>query len=179
MKLFHSITKLGASLYWVQLGHRKTAIEYAIRAIGEAHTKDKAASHDDPLLDELTDVMRDWVIETLIQGAYPREYHIWEKDTNEYFANQLTRNNDARRFPLSGGSSSYVEKVKEATDLFTVEIPDEIFDEIDSMRKKANMAKHEPGLHVEHFVTKPEYHSAVAAVEAFWETLCRHEQFKP
>jgi len=100
MKLYHSITNHGASLYWVQLNHRKTAIEYAIHTIDEAHSKDKETPYGDPLLDEITDVMRDWVIETLIQGAYPREYHIWEKDTKEYFTNQLCRNNDTRKFPF-------------------------------------------------------------------------------
>jgi hypothetical protein len=47
------------------------------------------------------------------------------------------------------------------------------------MRVKTNIAKHEPGLLVEHFVTQAEYESAVAAIEAFWEVLSQLEEYKP
>src|SRR5579859_2058965 len=176
MKLTHSITKLGATLYWVQLNHRKTAMEYIVQVIADAYTREESVSCNDLLLTEFSKTMRDWAIETLIQGAYLREYHIWEKDTKEYFANQLARNNDPRSFPFPK-MGDHIEQVKAALDLFSVEITNGILTDIDSMRKKANIAKHEPGLHDSHFVAQSEYHNAVEAIESFWEVLSKNEKY--
>jgi hypothetical protein len=43
---------------------------------------------DDMVSSEFSSIERDWVIETVYQGAYLRQYHLWEKDCKEYFLSQ-------------------------------------------------------------------------------------------
>jgi hypothetical protein len=52
-----------------------------------------------------------------------------------------------------------------------------VVDALDTMRKKVNTAKHDPGLLVGHFVTQVEYDEAVQAISALWEGLDAQETF--
>jgi hypothetical protein len=124
---------------------------------------------------EFSGTVQDWIIETLIQGAYIREYHIWEKDTKEYLLNQRTWNGSEVAF---GWKGNHVNNVKSVLACFAVEISADIMDRIDAMREKVNTAKHEPGLLVEHFVTNDDYDDALKAIEAFREQLNGLEEFR-
>src|SRR4051812_12229361 len=103
MKLLNPFTVGLASICHVQVEHRKTAMEYAIAGISLVHEKNSSLFAGDKSATEIEDVIRDWVIETLIQGAYIREYHIWEKDTKKYFSDQLGLNESTQELPKKGG----------------------------------------------------------------------------
>jgi len=82
-----------AVYYWVHVKHRETAIDMTIEIIHHAAAKELlATTPNDPFERQMTDVMRDWAIESLIQGAWIREYHMWERDTKEYFDWHYLRN---------------------------------------------------------------------------------------
>jgi hypothetical protein len=109
--------------------------------------------------------MRDWLIETLLRGAYIREYHLWG----------LERQCSAFKWK-SKRSESFIEKTKKRLVEFSASVP---LDAINTMREKTNTAKHCPGLLTEHFVTRAEYDEAIRAIEVFWETLGQQETYRP
>jgi|HubBroStandDraft_1064217.scaffolds.fasta_scaffold355472_2 hypothetical protein len=121
---------------------------------------------------ELLPTMQEWLIETLIQGAYIREYHIWEKDTKQYVNNQLGWNGEMAK---SKWPSNYIPGLKTELARFSVQVPDQIMDRIIAVRDKVNINKHEPGLLDEHFVSRADYDEATKAIEGFWEELGRIE----
>ena len=81
-----------AVYFWTHAGHRETAIETAMAVIRDADQREQAALADDPLWLSFTAHMGDWVIESLLQGAWMREYHEWEKATKTYFDGNHARN---------------------------------------------------------------------------------------
>lgn len=179
MKLIQPHLKNASTYYFIQSAHRKNAIHYAIAGINSVHDANIDAFKGDSIFSELEGHMKDWVTETLVQGAFIREYHIWEKDTKEYFNNQLCWNNDQRAFPFKRRSRSYVENIREVLPIFSAQIPSPVISAIDYMRTKVNTAKHEPGLLTEHFVTQAEYDEAAASIDQFWEELGKQENFRP
>ena len=79
---------------------------------------------------DLSKVMRDWVRETLLQGAYLREYHLWEKDCRAYFlamaaqwGASLRQNAKRQSFPIL---------MREWLADFGLEYPAQTFDAISS-----------------------------------------------
>jgi hypothetical protein len=70
---------------------------------------------------------RDWVIETLVQGAYLREYHLWEKDCKAYFQAMAKRNGVETSMKTKSGQP-FTNLVRETLVAFGVAISDEIFD---------------------------------------------------
>src|SRR5262249_51255687 len=88
----------GATKFFLQAGHRQTAIEAAVayvnagfaQALSE-QTNDSLSAAVSAALDRaaitaaLASIEPPWVIETIYQGAYLREYHLWEKSCKEYF----------------------------------------------------------------------------------------------
>jgi hypothetical protein len=77
--------ELGATKYFTQAGHRQTAIEAAVHYVKEGFARSASENANDPFLSALSPTVCEWVIETIYQGAYLREYHLWEKDCKEYF----------------------------------------------------------------------------------------------
>jgi phosphopantetheine adenylyltransferase len=175
MKLLNPYLKHTSMHYFIQLKHRKDAIETAIAIIADANKKERETDPSDVFMSEISDMAKQWIIETLIQGAYIREYHIWEKDTKEYVLNQKSWNGCETAFLWRG---NHVQNVKSALTRFSAEASTEIMDRIDAMRNKVNAAKHEPGVLVEHFVSNGDYCNALQAIESFWDQLHRMEEFR-
>lgn len=99
-------TGANAATNYVQVGHRRTAIEYALAGIKRHHDAVLEAFGHDPFSLEMEGTMRAWVAETLLQGAYLREYHLWEKDCKAYFPEMAQRNGDTLVMKKSRASLS-------------------------------------------------------------------------
>jgi hypothetical protein len=158
----------GTGLYYVtHTGHRKTAIDLAIEAL-------RVLPNDpDPIFGEVSEAMREWIIEALIQGAWIREYHKWETDTKSYFDFMHTRNGGA--IPnWKNISGSHIDKVKEQLVLFSA-IPPALMAVIEETRQHVNGMKHEDS----YIASQADYESLVSAVERFWNDLECQEEFTP
>jgi hypothetical protein len=176
MKLKHPHLLKSSDYYWIQLEHRKTAVNFIIECIENGNS---SAPSYDTLANYFGGIMTAWGIETVIQGAFIREYHIWEKDTKEYFCNQLSWNGNIRNFSLGKKKGPHLIKVQEGLALFSAKISDSIMDSIEQMRLKINKAKHRSGVLVDDFVSRADHEKAVAAIGNFWQELARQEMFEP
>jgi hypothetical protein len=161
----------GASVNWVQAGHRRTAIEYAVEGARLVNKKNVSQFDGDEVFSELESMMPEWVIETIAQGAYMREYHILEKEVGEYFHRQLVANNQPLSVLKQKGGESFVSVVRRLVELFNLPELGEQVDQLDGVRERVNLAKHHPGVLVDHFVSIDDYWALLDAVEAFWEKL--------
>jgi hypothetical protein len=170
VRLIKPYLEPGATVNCVQVGHHQTAVEYAIAGIAKLHDANLAQFGRDPLSAEMEGTMRAWVTETLLQGAYLREYHLWEKDCKAYFIGMAERNGTTTTM-RPRGSQSFLDLVKETLDFYEVTVPAEILDAIDHMRVKINDMKHAAGLELDHFIGAGDYAEAVAALEGFWAHL--------
>jgi hypothetical protein len=175
MRLTHRYLEHGAAHNLIQVGHRQTAIQYAIAGITKIYEANLTLFGDNPLNSEMEGTMREWVVETLLQGAYLREYHLWEKDCKAYFAIMAERNGET----ISIETQGLLTGIKNALIRFNVAMPLDILSTIESVRKRVNVMKHDAGLELEHFVTEHHYKEAVNAVERFWEYLADCEQVTP
>jgi hypothetical protein len=173
MKLWKTLSQ-HATRYFIQTDHNKTAIENAISCIESVHAQETRIICGDIVDSVFIDTMREWLIETLLQGAYIREYHIWEKNVKEYCNTQRTLNGNLQPFEWKGGS--LIDKAKKHLAEFSASVS---LDAIIRMRDKTNTAKHCPGLLTEHFVTRAEYEEAILAIQGFWETLGQQETYLP
>ena len=178
MKLLVGFLGQKASTNWVQLGHRKTAIEYALAGIRQVGRANKRLFRRDKLFSDLEGVMQDWVAETLYQGAYLREYHLWEKDCKAYFAAMAVRNKDSWSAKVKG-DTAFPGHIAATLLTYGVRLPEGVFAEIDTMRKRVNVMKHDSGLELEHFITKGDYQQAIGALKQFWELLAAEESYNP
>jgi hypothetical protein len=77
-----------ATYYLTQAGHHRTGIEAAVGYVDAGFARSRPEQTDDIVSSEFSSIERDWVIETIYQGAYLRQYHLWEKDCKEYFSSQ-------------------------------------------------------------------------------------------
>jgi hypothetical protein len=133
----------------------ETAVEHAIEAIRDHAARARSSFADDVVMSELEAPMEAWVVESLIQGAWLREYNEWEKATKGYFESQHVRN--ARPKPnwkapvlARSGGASHVERVRAQLTLFGALIANNILDAIDDQRRLINVSKHED----EYFATE-------------------------
>jgi hypothetical protein len=175
MRLIRRYPEPGATGNYTQVGNHQTAVEYAIAGIEKLHDANLAQLGRDPFNSEMEGTMRDWVIESLLQGAYLREYHLWEKDCKAYFIAMAERNGAAITMKMKG-AQSFPDLVKETLVSYDVAVPVEILDAIDRMRVKINDMKHAVGLELDHFISAKDYTDAVAALEGFWEYLAGCER---
>jgi hypothetical protein len=178
MQLIKRFLESGAAVNYIQVSHRQTAIEYTIAGTAKIHDANLDMLGGDPITSEMEGTMQAWVVETLLQGAYVREYHLWEKDCKAYFPAMAERNGVTMVMKAKGGQS-FTELVKETLVAFGVAVPDNILTAIEQMRQRVNTMKHEAGLELEHFITESEYREAISALEGFWEHLAGHERFVP
>jgi hypothetical protein len=158
----------GTGLYYaIQAGQRKIAIDLVIEAL-------KALPSDsDPLFGELSEAMREWTIEAVIQGAWVREYHKWETDTKSYFELMHVRNNGAHP-NWKKMNVSHVEKVKRELALFSAALPTSIT-VIDATRDRVNGAKHADS----DLASKLDFESLALSINQFWQDLALQESFTP
>ncbi len=178
MQLIRKFLETGAALNSIQVGHRHTAVEYAIAGIKKVHDANLDLLGRDPFNSEMEGRMQAWVAETLFQGAYLREYHLWQKDCKAYFPATAQRNGSALTMKPKGGFS-FSDHVREVLGLFAVALPAGILDAIDRMRDRVNVMKHDAGLELEHFITDADYGEAIEVIEGFWNHLAAVETFGP
>lgn len=163
---------------WAQVGHRRTAVEYAVAGIKKIHDSNLEVLGRDPLTSEMEGCMQAWVTETLFQGAYMREYHLWEKGCKAYFPAMAERNDSALTMKTKP-SQSFTELVSGVLDQFAVIMPSRILDVVEQMRIRVNVMKHDVGLELEHFITEENYIEAMDALEEFWNRLASAEVVGP
>jgi hypothetical protein len=173
MELRSKFLGSGAVVNFVQVGHRHTAIEYAVAAI--KHDSNLEVLGRDPLTSEMEGYMQAWVTETLFQGAYMREYHLWEKACKAYFPEMAQRNGNALTMETKRGRR-FTDHVRDVLGLFGVAMPSDILDAIELMRDRVNVMKHDAGLELEHFITEADYIEAIKALEGFWNHLATAEK---
>ena len=166
-----------ATYFYIQAGHRQTAIQTAMTVIRETDRREHEALADDPGWQAFTSHMGAWVIESLLQGAWMREYHEWEKATKAYFDGNPARNRSGKvdwkgKLPGIPGPS-HVDRVRVQLALFNASVPTDVVAAIDHSREQVNVAKHE----AEHFIGETDYQALMQAVLAFWEPLTRQEEF--
>jgi hypothetical protein len=155
-----------AGYFWIQAGHRRTAIDLALGAIA-----DLPAETGDPLMAELDPVMHAWASETLIQGACLREYHHWEADTKRYFSAVYPRNG----LPAPNWKSmvgSHVEKVTGQLAAFGL-APAPSMPVLDRLRSGLNELKHEDA----YLVSMADYDELCQAITDFWDHVEASEVF--
>lgn len=175
MQLVKKHLEHGAVVNFVQIGHRHDAIDGVIAAIGTMYADPPAAvQNPDPLTWD-QGIMKDWLIETLLQGAYMREYHLWEKDCKAYFPAMAKRNGE-QLLMKSKDAQSFTKLMNGILAAFGVTMPDTILNAIENMREQVNVMKHEAGLELDHFISKNDYAQAIVALEGFWNHLARCER---
>ncbi|MCK1446739.1 hypothetical protein IVB43_30685 [Bradyrhizobium sp. 48] len=162
---------------FVHAGHRETAVEHAIEAIRDHAARARLSFAGDVVMSELEAPMEAWVIESLIQGAWLREYHEWEKATKGYFDGQHERNvspkpNWQARLPGRSGGASHVERVRAQLMIFGAHVANDILDAIDDQRRLINVSKHDD----EYFATEQDCRTLVDAIAAFWNELAQQEE---
>jgi hypothetical protein len=153
--------------YCMQATHRRTAIELAIAALQEL------PSDPDDLLYEMSEAMREWTVEAVVQGAWVLGYHKWETDTKSYFDVMHTRNGEpAPQWKKMKGS--HVEKVRTQLATFSAKVPVSLI-VIDGVRDRVNDAKHDDS----YLASQSDYESLSAAIDQFWQDLESQEEFTP
>ena len=110
--------------------------------------------------------MRAWVAETLLQGAYLREYHLWEKDCKAYFPEMAQRSGSTLVMETRG--QSFTALIWDILARFSVAVSPNITSAIETMRGRVNVMKHEAGLELDHFISEADYIAGVEALEEFW-----------
>jgi hypothetical protein len=171
MQLVKKYLEPGAVGNFIQLGRRRDAVEGVIAAITQIYKDNPHTQNPDPLTWD-ANVMKNWLTELLLQGAYIREYHLWEKDCKAYFAAVAERNGSRMVLATQG----FVKQVKGALAAFSVPMPDVTLKAIDHMRERVNVMKHEPGLDEDHLISENDYAEAVSAIESFWDVLAGCER---
>jgi hypothetical protein len=163
--------------YRVHLGHRENATNLAINLIKKAAQIEmqEVEASGDPLLKELCSIGEPWATHALLQGAYIREYHEWEKAVKNYIHAQHSLNG-IQGFKWKPDGKSIVQRTIEYLAVFSVAVDQNIMDRIDAIRNKVNDIKHEP---LEHEVDKSDYDAAISAFGAFWDKIMEHEGFMP
>lgn len=165
----------GASICFIQSLHREAALGYLIHGAGLVHKENLAALPNEPMFIELEEVMPKWAIETLAQGAYIREYHLWEKETKEFFFSQIQLNGyteaQATSHLKQKRNESIIAVVQRQLNQFGLNGLENEMIEIDGMRTQVNKAKHNPGVLLDHFVSMEQFWKKHAAIQKFWLKL--------
>jgi hypothetical protein len=178
VKLTRQYLEPGAAVNYIQVSHRRTAIEYALAGVQGLHDANLDLLGRDPLNERLEGAMKAWVIECLLQGAYVREYHLWEKDCKAYFALMSKRSSSLNLAVKPKRGQTFTDLIREILSAFEVTLADEILSAIERMRQRVNVMKHDAGLELNHFITEADYTQAVIALESFWNSLSNCEDVK-
>jgi hypothetical protein len=163
--------------FYIHACHRETAIDVAIAVLRKTAEAENAELAGNPVSLELFGHMGEWVVESLLQGAWMREYHEWEKATKAYFDGHHARNGSSAvnwRGRVAGvPNPSHMQRIAAQLALFSATVPSEVLDTIDDTRNKVNAAKHTGEL----FVTEADYKDFVKSILTFWERLEEQEEF--
>jgi len=164
-----------AAYFLIQSSHRETVFLLQAGIIRDAYNQPSDNDGDCLLTPAL---VRDWAVESIIQGAWMREYHQWEVATKTYFDGHHVRNGNSSvnwRKPAQGSPSTHVAKVIEQLATFSATVPAEILDALDHHRLRVNEAKHR----TDYYATEDELRELFSAVAAFWDALDPQEEFTP
>jgi hypothetical protein len=154
---------------------RREATAEAIR-IFESHRYHELIGVESAAWTDLTEWACQWLTESLIQGAYVRGYHLWEREVKSYLNGQRYLNGHTEGFSwrrLSTGS--FVSLLRSYLQEFSAILGEDVLDAMDMMRRKVNEMKHEPAFSDDHTITIQEYETAVQAIEDFWRQLQRQQ----
>jgi hypothetical protein len=171
MQLIRIHPELGAVKFLQQTTNHQIAIEAAVSYVEAGFARALPGHANDAWSSELAHIERKWVIETIYQGAYLRQYHLWEKGCKEYFTSMgLTMSRQTHVRP---------DGVKDIlSSRFALTVPNDVMDALCTMLTKVNNMKHERGVQEDEFVSAEDYTVAVVAVERFWEFLVENEQIE-
>jgi hypothetical protein len=159
----------GAIEYCIQAGHHRTAIETAVRCIEAEFARSLSEHTNDSFLSEVVPNVRNWVIETIYQGAYLRVYHLWEKNCTEYFSAKGV-NMKPR------GGVAFTEHLKQVLSSKVGLDVSDVMDALNTMRLKVNRMKHQSGVQNDEFICAGDYGAAIATIEGFWEFIAEKER---
>jgi hypothetical protein len=170
MPLIRMHPELGATKFLVQASHYRTAIGAAVKYVNAGFPRSPPEHTSDSLSSEWLSIEHRWVIETIYQGAYLRQYHLWEKSCTEYFS--------AMGVQMKPPNTSFTEHVKRvlSSSQFGLVVPEDVKVALCTMRRRVNRMKHEGGVEDDEFVSAAEYGEGAAAIERFWEFLVENEQ---
>jgi hypothetical protein len=164
MSLTKKPLELGAIEYATQTQYRRIAVG-AVLAYIDVGVASTVNPEDDVAWSQYE---RNWLIETVHQGAYIRHYHDWEKDCKQYL---VPKGMNSKRTSDIG----FTQHVKDFLSSLSVSVPDSIIRALDTMRNKVNDMKHETGIQNKDFVTADEYNTGAIAIQDFWDFLVGEE----
>lgn len=171
MPLIRKHPEPGATKFLLQASHHRTAIEAAVAYIDAGFARSPPEHTNDSLASAWSSIEHQWVIETIYQGAYLREYHLWEKSCIEYFSPMGVQ----MKPPSNVSFTEHVKRVLSSSQ-FGLVVPADVMVALSTMRRRVNRMKHEDGVQDDEFVSAADYEAAVAAIEWFWEFLVENEQ---
>ena len=158
-----------ANINYIQALHRRTAIEYGLCAVKERSEKIAQQMGDEFLSEMESTIMAPWVCEFICQGAYIREYHVWEKEVREY----LNNNRNSDQPPNFKGN--FVDRTQENFTNCNLTFSTEMHNSFEKFRKKVNTAKHDMGVLVDHFVSEVEVWEINEIASNFWLDIANQE----
>lgn len=144
-----------------QVSIRRRGVEYVIECIEEKFKNQTKKS--EKWFSVFFDQDRKWAINILIQGAYIREYHLWERLCKKHFL--LHKNN----------KGSFTEIVIKYLVEKNFQIPSQIILEIEGMRNRVNSMKHDANIEMDRSINFREFELAAIAIESFWEIVWGQE----
>lgn len=168
MPLYREQLRSLAHIANIQLDYRKHALEI-IKTITHELMLENQRILNDEFFNELEKYHRDWIVETVIQGMFLREYHLWENDTKEYISTQLKVN--TRKNNPAKSSESHVEYVKSGLTILQVIVPTKTLEQIDEIRIRCNKIKHSFGVRNENFINLDEIEHTFLVFQTFWKAL--------
>jgi hypothetical protein len=150
---------------------RRNAVAQAI-SIFERNRDQEISESNDPLSLFVSEHNVKWLSETVVQGAYLREYHSWEKEVKSYLNGQRHLNGEMKEFDWKRPAiDGLVTLVTTYLKDFSVRVDDRTIATINIMRVRVNSMKHTPGFFEGHLVSREEYDIAALAIEEFWKHL--------
>ena len=162
--------------FLIQSSHREAAFLTQTGVIRDAYGREEQ-KEDDCVFSAAS--VRDWLTESIAQGVWLCEYHYWEAATKYYFDSQHLRNGSVKvnwkKPPQGSAANSHLSKVLEQLATFGANVPADILDALEGVRRRVNEAKHEGTC----FATEPEACDLFAIIAAFWDALDPQEEFTP
>ena len=165
----------GARHHVLQAGQRKDAVEGAIEILSRDATRwIETLSVGSPGV-ELTRTTDAWLVETLIHGAWIREYQEWERAAKEYFNEQHRLNGAPDPKWKNRQGWSRVDFVREELAAFSINLSPHILFIVERNRDYFNLATRNG----EYFADEKQFRELHGAIADFWTELVGVEEYVP
>lgn len=165
----------GARHHVLQAGHRKDAVDGAIEILSRDATRwIETLSVASPAV-EFTRTTDAWLIETLIHGAWVREYQEWERATKDYFNEQHRLNGAPDPEWKNRQGWSHVDFVREELATFSINLSPHILFIVERNRDYFNSAMRNG----EYFADEQQLRELHDAIADFWTELASAEEYVP